>query len=87
LTIFSAILNPDKLDWLVDAPTADSLALINILTTVSNGPVWLKAQADKARATNPDAIRRPGIDDALSLLPKDPRVEDFSMSGGPCVLQ
>ncbi|KAG1742218.1 P-loop containing nucleoside triphosphate hydrolase protein [Suillus lakei] len=81
LSIFSAILNPDKLDRLIDGPTAESLALINMLTKVSNSPVLLKAQADKARATNTDAIRRPGIDDALSLLPKDARVEDFSMSG------
>lgn len=81
LSIFSAILNPDKLDRLIDGPTAESLALINVLTKVSNSPVLLKAQADKARATNPDAIRRPGIDDALRLLPKDPRIEDFSMSG------
>lgn len=87
LSIFSAILNPDKLDRLIDGPTAESLALINVLTKVSNSPVLLKAQADKARTTNPDAIRRPGIDDALSLLPKDPRVEDFSMSGGPRVFQ
>jgi DNA repair and recombination protein RAD54B len=83
LSIFSAILNPDKLDRLIDGPTAESLALINVLTKISNSPVLLKAQADKARATNTDAIRRPGIDDALSLLPKDLRIEDFSISGGP----
>ncbi|KAG2128615.1 P-loop containing nucleoside triphosphate hydrolase protein [Suillus bovinus] len=81
LSIFSAILNPDKLDRLIDGPTAESLALINILTKVSNSPVLLKTQTDKARATNTDAIRRPGVDDALSLLPKDVRVEDVSMSG------
>ncbi|KAG2066561.1 hypothetical protein BDR04DRAFT_1106542 [Suillus decipiens] len=81
LSIFSAILNPDKLDRLIDGPTAESLALINMLTKVSNSPVLLKAQADKARATNANAIRRPGIEDALSLLPKDPQIEDFSMSG------
>lgn len=81
LSIFSAILNPDKLDRLIDGPTAESLALINMLTKVSNSPVLLKAQVDKARATNTNAIRRPGIDDALSLLPKNVQVEDISLSG------
>ncbi|OAX36093.1 hypothetical protein K503DRAFT_721959 [Rhizopogon vinicolor AM-OR11-026] len=81
LSIFSVILNPDKLDRLMEGPTAESLALINMLTKISNSPVLLKAQADKARATNSDTIRRPGIDEALSLLPKDARLEDFSMSG------
>ncbi|KAG2153895.1 P-loop containing nucleoside triphosphate hydrolase protein [Suillus clintonianus] len=81
LSIFSAILNPDKLDRLINGPTAESLVLINMLTKISNSPVLLKAQADKAKATNTDAIRRPGIDEALSLLPKDTRVDDFSMSG------
>ena len=81
LSIFSVILNPDKLDRLMEGPTAESLALINILTKISNSPVLLKAQVDKARATNSDTIRRPGIDEALNLLPKDVRLEDFSMSG------
>ncbi|KAG0704667.1 P-loop containing nucleoside triphosphate hydrolase protein [Suillus ampliporus] len=81
LSIFSAILNPDKLDRLIGGPTAESLALINMLTKVSSSPVLLKAQADKARATNSDTIRRPGVDEALSLLPDNARVEDFSMSG------
>lgn len=58
-----------------------------MLTKVSNSPVLLKAQVDKARATNTNAIRRPGIDDALSLLPKNVQVEDISMSGGSDVLQ
>jgi DNA repair and recombination protein RAD54B len=87
LSIFSVILNPDKLDRLMEGPTAESLALINILTKISNSPVLLKAQADKARTTNLDTIRRPGIDEALNLLPKDSRLEDFSMSGGCRVLQ
>jgi len=81
LSIFSAILNPDKLDRLIDGPTAESLALIKMLTKVSNSPVLLKAQADKARATNSNTIRRPGVDEALNLLPEGARVEDFSMSG------
>lgn len=71
----------------MEGPTAESLALINILTKISNSPVLLKAQADKARTTNSDAIRRPGIDEALNLLPKDSQLEDFFMSGGCRVLQ
>ena len=86
LSIFSVILNPDKLDRVMEGPTAESLALINMLTKISNSPVLLKAQADKARAMKSDTIRRPGIDEALNLLPKDARLEDFSMSGGRHVL-
>lgn len=86
LSIFSVILNPDKLDRLMEGPTAESLALINMLTKISNSPVLLKAQADKARAMKSDTIRRPGIDEALNLLPKDARLEDFSMSGRRHVL-
>jgi hypothetical protein len=71
----------------MEGPTAESLALINMLTKISNSPVLLKAQADKARTTNSDTIRRPGIDEALNLLPKDSRLEDFSMSGGLRLLQ
>ncbi|KAG0699959.1 hypothetical protein DFH29DRAFT_876913 [Suillus ampliporus] len=50
--------------------SAQSLALINMLTNVSNSPMLLKVQADKARVMNTDAIHRPGNILALSHLLK-----------------
>ncbi|KAH7915224.1 P-loop containing nucleoside triphosphate hydrolase protein [Hygrophoropsis aurantiaca] len=81
LSIFSALLNPDKLDNLIQSSTAESLALINMLTKVSNSPILLKAQADKAKATQSAPIKRPGVDEALKFLPERTQIEDFSISG------
>ncbi|KAH7920920.1 hypothetical protein BV22DRAFT_1020349 [Leucogyrophana mollusca] len=81
LAIFSALLNPEKLDHLIQSSTAESLALINMLTKVSNSPILLKAQADKAKATQSAPIKRPGVDEALKLLPDRTQIEDFSLSG------
>ncbi|KAJ6558570.1 SNF2 family N-terminal domain-containing protein [Mycena vulgaris] len=84
LSIFSKILNPDKLDDLAQSSTAESLALINMLTKVSNSPILLKATADKEKAAGMDArnaIERAGVDDALRLLPENAQIEDMSLSG------
>ncbi|KAJ7755699.1 SNF2 family N-terminal domain-containing protein [Mycena maculata] len=84
LSIFSKILNPDKLDDLAQSSTAESLALINILTKVSNSPILLKATADKEKAAGVDirnAVKRAGVDDALKLLPQNAQIEDMSLSG------
>jgi DNA repair and recombination protein RAD54B len=82
LSIFSTILNADKLDHLMQSSTAESLALINTLTKISNSPILLKATADKAKAnTGGDAIKRAGMEDALKLLPQKAQIEDFSLSG------
>ncbi|KAJ7502774.1 SNF2 family N-terminal domain-containing protein [Mycena galericulata] len=84
LSIFSKILNPDKLDDLAQSSTAESLALINMLTKVSNSPILLKATADKEKAAGADfhnAIKRAGVDDALKLLPENAHIEDMSLSG------
>ena len=48
LSIFNKLLNPDKLDNIIHDSTAESLALINMLTKVSNSPILLQAVADKA---------------------------------------
>src|SRR6202042_3772337 len=82
LSIFSTILNADKLDNLMQSSTAESLALINNLTKISNSPILLKATADKAKANSgSDAIKRAGMDEALKLLPPKAQIEDFSLSG------
>ncbi|KAJ7078907.1 SNF2 family N-terminal domain-containing protein [Mycena belliarum] len=84
LSIFSKILNPDKLDDLARSSTAESLALINMLTKISNSPILLRATADKAKAAGTDVrntIQRAGVDDALSLLPENAQIDDMSLSG------
>ncbi|KAF7375992.1 hypothetical protein MSAN_00013800 [Mycena sanguinolenta] len=84
ISIFSKILNPNKLDDLAQSSTAESLALINMLTKVSNSPILLKATVDKQKAEGSDArnaIKRAGVDDALKLLPENAQVEDVSLSG------
>ncbi|KAJ7251770.1 SNF2 family N-terminal domain-containing protein [Mycena haematopus] len=84
ISIFSKILNPSKLDDLAQSSTAESLALINMLTKVSNSPILLKATADKQTAEGSDVrntVKRAGVDDALKLLPENAQVEDISLSG------
>ncbi|EIW82890.1 hypothetical protein CONPUDRAFT_101343 [Coniophora puteana RWD-64-598 SS2] len=81
LSIFAAILNPRNLDDLMQSSTAESLALINMLTKISNSPILLKAQADKAKASNAAVIHRRGMEEALALLPDRAEIEDFSLSG------
>lgn len=84
LSIFTKILNPDKLDDLAQSSTAESLALINMLTKVSNSPILLKATADKAKAksnTSAESIKRAGVEDALKLLPERVQIDDMTLSG------
>jgi DNA repair and recombination protein RAD54B len=85
LAIFSKILNADKLDNLMQSSTAESLALINILTKISNSPILLKATADKAKSNGGQNIQRPGVDEALNLLPGKAQIEDVSLSGMPSI--
>ena len=82
--MFYKILNPDKLDDLIQSSTAESLALINILTKISNSPILLKATADNAKNkknSSVDPKRRRALDDALNLLPAKAHVADMSLSG------
>jgi DNA repair and recombination protein RAD54B len=82
LNIFAKILNADKLDNLMQSSTAESLALINLLTKISNSPILLKATADKAKSLGKDDdIRRTGVDEAVKQLPEKVQVEDMSLSG------
>lgn len=79
--MFAAILNPEKLDTLIEGSTAESLALIGMLTKLSNSPLLLKAQVDKAKTSKAQPIIRPGVMEALKLLPEKAQIEDFSLSG------
>ena len=78
LNIFAKILNADKLDNLIQSSTAESLALINLLTKISNSPILLKATADKAKSQGKDYE---GVDEAVKQLPEKVQVEDMSLSG------
>lgn len=82
--MFYKILNPDKLDDLIQSSTAESLALINILTKISNSPILLKATADNAKNKkngSVDPVKRGAVDDALTLIPAKAHVADMSLSG------
>ncbi|EIW61952.1 uncharacterized protein TRAVEDRAFT_57102 [Trametes versicolor FP-101664 SS1] len=84
LAIFEKILSSDKLDNLVRSSTAESLALINMLTKISNSPILLKATADQARLKaqqGGDVVKRNAIEDALKLLPSGAQIEDVALSG------
>ncbi|KAJ3554226.1 hypothetical protein NM688_g3215 [Phlebia brevispora] len=81
--IFHKILTAEKLDHLVRNSTAESLALIGMLTKISNSPILLKATADKAKqkGAEGDIIKRNVVAEALGLLPDRVQVEDVSLSG------
>lgn len=85
LSIFSKILNPDKLDNIIQSSTAESLALINMLTKISNSPILLKAVADKAKAKSRgnegNIAKTTAVEEAVKLLPNGAQVQDVSLSG------
>ncbi|KAF9045835.1 hypothetical protein BDZ89DRAFT_1155511 [Hymenopellis radicata] len=87
LSIFAKILHPDKLEALIHGSTADSLALINLLTKISNSPILLKATADKAKTDGKsEGLKNTSVREALSLIPDGARIEDMSLSGKLTVL-
>jgi DNA repair and recombination protein RAD54B len=72
------------LDNIIEYSTAESLALINILTKISNSPILLKAVADKAKAKvsqGENKERTTVVEEAVKLLPERAQVEDVSLSG------
>ena len=84
--IFSKILSAEKLDSLVRSSTIESLALIGMLTKISNSPILLKATADKAKekgdqGKESEIVKRDAVREALALLPSGIQVEDMSLSG------
>lgn len=82
--MYQKILHPQKIDDLVQASVADSLALINILIKISNSPILLKATVDNARSKNDDpasSIQKTAVAEALSLLPEKAHIADLSLGG------
>ncbi|TFK54023.1 hypothetical protein OE88DRAFT_1654480 [Heliocybe sulcata] len=77
LSMFSKVLSKEGLDSLISGSTAESLALINLLTKISNSPLLLRAQADKGGAM----IKVGVVQEALKLLPEKLKLEDVSLSG------
>jgi DNA repair and recombination protein RAD54B len=81
LQIFSRILRADKLDTIIDgSSTAESLALIGLLTKISNSPILLKAVADKAKQSG-NSAKDKSVEDAVRLLPTHAKPEDVVLSG------
>ncbi|THV06782.1 hypothetical protein K435DRAFT_834087 [Dendrothele bispora CBS 962.96] len=81
LSIFAKILQPDQVDDLVHGSTAESLALITLLTKVSNSPILLKATSDKERAEGNSTAKQRNVHEAAALLPERTRVDDMNLSG------
>jgi DNA repair and recombination protein RAD54B len=81
--MFSKILHPAHLDDVIQSSTAESLALISILTKISNSPILLKAAADNAKGKNKAtaSIQRKGVCEALQHLPERTHIADVKLSG------
>ncbi|KAK0193509.1 SNF2 family N-terminal domain-containing protein [Armillaria mellea] len=83
VSIFSKLLQPDKLEDLVHGSTAESLALMNLLTKVSNSPILLKATADKEGTSGEkdNTIRKRSVREALGCIPETAQLDDMTISG------
>ena len=86
LIMFSKILQPAHLDDLIQSSTAESLALINMLTKISNSPILLKAAVDNAKGKsmanhNPNSFHKKAVREALQHLPDGAEVTDMKLSG------
>lgn len=81
--MFSKILHPTHLDDLMQSSTAESLALISILTKISNSPILLKATVDNAKGKNSESlsVHKKGVRDALQYLPERTHIADVTLSG------
>ena len=84
VSIFSKILNPDKLDHLIHDSVADALAMITLLNKISNSPILLKAVADKGKRDGEGpSMRTASVQEAVKLLPAGALPEDVTLSGEP----
>ncbi|KAJ3901407.1 SNF2 family N-terminal domain-containing protein [Lentinula edodes] len=83
LSIYTKVLDPNKVDDFVESnSTAESLALINILTKISSSPILLKATMDKEQSKpKSEGLRHNNIQEALKLLPSSCEIEDLTLSG------
>jgi len=82
--MFSKILNPDKLDNIIQQQKSvvDALPLIQTLVKIGNSPVLLKATADSAKKKGDSTSAQLGtVDEAAQLLPQATQISDLSVSG------
>ena len=84
--MFKCILQPEMLTSLLRDSMARSLAMIQLLTKLSNSPVLFKAALEKQKVkTNIEDeslmhMNRP-FEDALKLMPVGAELEDIQLSG------
>jgi len=82
LEIFHKILSPDRVDDLIEqSSTAESLALIGILTKISNSPILLKATAESVKEKERSMFHKRNFTEAANLVPKDAQIDDMNLSG------
>jgi DNA repair and recombination protein RAD54B len=82
LEIFRRILNPDKMDDLIEqSTTAESLALIGVLTKISNSPILLKATAESAKEKEKSMFHKRNFIEVAKLVPADAQINDMTLSG------
>ncbi|KAF8348116.1 P-loop containing nucleoside triphosphate hydrolase protein [Amanita rubescens] len=81
LALYDSILQPEKIDDLVESSRTESLPMINILVKISNSPVLLKATLDNSRAKMSTGSDNDTFNQLLPLLPKETDIGDVSLSG------
>ncbi|KAF9484481.1 hypothetical protein BDN70DRAFT_872506 [Pholiota conissans] len=87
LEMFSKILNPSKLDDLIQKSNAESLALTTILRKISNSPILLKATADSVQGkTDVLSMQQLSVEEAVNFLPEKAHIADLTLSGKLLVL-
>ena len=80
--MFTQILQPDTLNSLLRDSVARSLAMIQLLTKISNSPVLLRATLERG-ANNSGDDAQVSLNEAMKLLPSSARNTDAELSGKP----
>ncbi|KAJ3574655.1 hypothetical protein NP233_g1623 [Leucocoprinus birnbaumii] len=85
LEIFRRILNPDRMDDLIEqSTTAESLALIGVLTKISNSPILLRATAESAKEKEKSMFHKRNFTEAARLVPENAQIDDMNLSEAFC---
>lgn len=79
--MFAKILQPGTLSALISGSMAKSLAMISLLTKLSNSPMLLKAALEKSKSRDNTDDAGQAVEEALELIPSSARLEDVSLSG------
>lgn len=70
------------MDALIEqSTTAESLALIGVLTKISNSPILLRATAENAKEKESSMFHKRNFTDAAKLVPPDAQIDDMYLSG------